>query len=123
MMLQSEIIGDGTWALILGPYGLLVASIIVIVVLWRKLNKREKDHQDELQKIQEARHKDLVSGLKYREEIGDKLLEGNVADRVTANKMIEAMKALSNQQEKTDGNLQRVSETVQEIKTTINNQK
>lgn len=119
MLLQIDAIQDGMWALLLGPAGLLVASIIVNIVLWRKINRIEKEHQEEIKQAHQDRHSDLVTGLKYREEIGKSLLQDNVEDRVTANKMIDAMKSLSAQQEKTDETVQVVKESVQAIKSRL----
>ena len=119
MLLQAEPLTEGMWALMLGPSGLLVGSIIVIVVLWRRMGKKEEESTTTIAELHEARHDDLVSGLKYREEVTGKLLQDNIEDRVTTEKMIDAVKALSKQQEKTDGNVQVVKEDVREVKNIV----
>ena len=120
---EAVIVQEGMWALILGPYGLLVGSIIVIIVLWKKLNKKEADAEKSITELHKARHDDLVAGLKYREHVSEKLLLDNVEDRVTANKMIDAVQSLTTQQEKNDESLQLVREGVQEVKSTLNNRR
>ena len=119
MLLQAEQLTEGMWALLLGPSGLLVGAIIVIVVLWRKLGKHELAKDKIIAELHEARHDDLVSGLKYREEVTGKLLQDNIEDRVTTEKMIDAVKSLSTQQEKTHENVQVVKEDLREVKNII----
>lgn len=108
-----------TWEMLLGSSGLLVAALIVVGVLWRQLQKERTQHAIDMKEAHTNRYNDLIAGLKYREEIGQKLIGNSVDERVTMMKLTEAIVGLSGQQERSNGSLENVKETVQRIENSI----
>jgi len=114
LLQASEVAGvDAPWyiAAITGPVGLTVFAV------WQN-QKKEKliDSKDkEIERLNEERRKDLVSGMLYREQQVDRLLKNDAADRETDQKMVDAVKALALVLERTDGNTQEAQKAIRDV--------
>ena len=96
---------------ILGPTGLTAFA----VWLYHRNSKTIEAKDKEIERLNEERRKDLVSGMLYREQQVDRLLKNDAADRETDQKMVDAVKALALVLERTDENTQEAQKAIRDV--------
>lgn len=112
MFLADTVTGMPSWMeVLIGPFGLLVGCLIVIRVLWSKSNAKDK----KIDELQEARMKDLATGITYREEVSEKVLKAEQSSRDMLHKMGNAISAIATQLERNNVATEHVSEIIRQV--------